>query len=73
MNDVALLNPKNADAACATEIVGLIRTQLETAERHLTSQKSATYEDYIVAFTRAETLRKILLAAEDIYGRRFRI
>jgi hypothetical protein len=73
MTDVALLNPKNPDAACTVEILGLLRTQLETAERHLTTQRAATYEDYTIAFTRAETLRKMLLAAEDIYGRRFRI
>ena len=73
MIDVALLNPKNPDAACAAEIIGLLRAQLETAERHLTTQKSTTYEEYTVAFTRAETLRKMVSAAEEIYGRRFRI
>lgn len=73
MTDVALLNPKNPDAACASEIIGLLRSQLETAERHLTTQRSASYEEYTASFTRAETLRKMLSAAEEIYGRRFRI
>jgi hypothetical protein len=73
MKDVALLNPTSPDAAATAEVITMLRAQAELADRHLILQRCASYEDYIAAFTRAETMRKMVSAAEDIYGRRFRI
>lgn len=73
MSDVALLNPKSPDAAATAEVITMLRKQSDLADKQLTTLRCASYEDYIAAFTRAETARKMVTAAEEIYGRRFRI
>ena len=73
MTDVPLLNPTGGDSRCSLSILKEIKGQKEAAERDLLGCRCHDLQEYTAAFTRAETLRNILKAAEDIFGKHYRI
>lgn len=72
MTQTALLNPGNSDAHCSNEILDSLRKELKAAEDAMTHTRLDTYAEYTAAYSRVQALRKVLGAADQIYGKRFR-
>lgn len=73
MKEVALLNENGRDARASSEIVALLRSQVQNAEHRLAHRRMGSHEEYIAAFAGAEALRGALREAEQVFGRNFKI